>query len=162
MGRGGGEGVGDDGEAEVGGDFEGVVVEVEVADVGVVEALPAAAVVLDVVGVPALGEFFAVGGEFVDEVGEVGVGGGAGGFGAQAADRVVGDALPVAVEASGSGVAEDEAGQVGRPLVAIEGLLAQGAGESVGGEDVPSLIVPRRSMPRHDQGLAGKRCGIRG
>ncbi|GHF05254.1 hypothetical protein GCM10014715_71750 [Streptomyces spiralis] len=119
MGCGGGEGVGDDGQAGVGGDFEGVVVEVEIAGVGMVEALLSAAVVLDLVGVPALGEFLAVCGEFVDEIGEVGVVGSPGGFGAQAADRVVGDALPVAVEAPGARVEEDEAGQVRRLLLRV-------------------------------------------
>ncbi len=106
VGRGRGDAVGDDGQTGVGGDFEGVVVEVEIADIGVVEVLPAAAVILDVVGVPAKGELLAVGGEFVDEVGEAGevgevgevgeagVGRGAGGFGAEAADGVVLDTGP--------------------------------------------------------------------
>ena len=102
----GGDGVGDDGQPRVGGDLQGVVVEV--ADRGVMEELPSTAVVVDVVCVPPQGELGALGGEFVDQVGEFGVVRGAGGLGAQAADGVVDDARPVAVEAPGARVEEDE------------------------------------------------------
>jgi hypothetical protein len=68
----------------------------------VVEALGAGSVVLDVVGGPAFAEVLAAGGEFADEVREFGVVGVASGFGAEAADGVVGDAVPVAVEVSGT------------------------------------------------------------
>jgi hypothetical protein len=69
----------------IGGDFQGVVVGGEVTRGRVVERLDAAAVVLDVVGGPADPEFFAAGGQFPDQVGQVAVVGVAARFGAQAA-----------------------------------------------------------------------------
>lgn len=136
MGRVRGGRVGDDGQTRVGGDLQGAVVEVEVADRGVMEELASTAVALDVVRVPPPGELGAVGDEFVDEVGQVGVGRGTGGIGAQAPGGVVGDARPVAVEVSGARVEEDEAGEVRQLVLGVEGLVLRGAGELVGGEDV--------------------------
>ena len=60
-----------------------------------VEALHAGAVELDVVLGPADSEVVAAGGQLADQVGERAVVGVAAGFGAQDADGVVGDGVPV-------------------------------------------------------------------
>ena len=64
------------------------------------ELLGAGAVELDVVRAPADAELVAAGGELADEVGEALVVGVAAGDGAQEADAVVGDAVPVDEELS--------------------------------------------------------------
>ena len=70
--------------ADIGEEFERVVVEGEVADEGVVEELGSAAVLANVVGGPAGSEVVAAHGEFADEVGEVPVVGVASGVGGSA------------------------------------------------------------------------------
>ena len=89
--------------ADVGQQLESVVVEREVADEGVMERLAAAAVLQDVLGGPANTELLAPGGKLADEVGEVAVVGIPAGFGPEAADGGVGDAVPVPVERRATG-----------------------------------------------------------
>jgi hypothetical protein len=82
--------------------LEAFVVELEVADLGVVEVLDAADVEADVVAGPVLAELVAASGELADEVAEVAVVGVAAGGRAQRGDDVVRDAVPVEVEVAGA------------------------------------------------------------
>jgi hypothetical protein len=63
-------GVGDDGQAGVGGYLQGLVIEVQVPGDRVMEGLDAAAVVPDVVGGPVATELLAAGGQVADELAE--------------------------------------------------------------------------------------------
>jgi hypothetical protein len=64
-------GVGEDRQVGVEDDIEAFVVELQVADLGVVETLDAADVEAEVVAGPELAEGLAAGGQLADEVGEV-------------------------------------------------------------------------------------------
>src|SRR3954454_19098198 len=124
-------GVGEDGEAGVEDDFQALVVELEVADVPVVEVLDAADVEADVVAGPVLAELVAAGRQLADEVGELAVVRVAAGGRAQRGDDVACDAVPVEVEVAGARIEEDEARGV-RPLVAVEHLEEERVAERVG------------------------------
>src|SRR5690348_608289 len=105
-------GVGDDDLSRVGDERQRLVVECEVADEWVPEALAAGAVFANVVGCPPDAEVVAAHGEFADEFGEVPVVRVATSFDAEAADAGVGDVVPVDVEVTSAKVEEDEPGEV--------------------------------------------------
>ena len=113
------------------------------------ERLDAAAVVLDVVRGPADPELVASGGQLTDQVGELAVVGVAAGFGAQAADGGVGDAVPVAIELGRGGVEEDESGEVDRAVRVDERRGVQRVAELVGGQDVQPPVAHERGSADH-------------
>src|SRR5690348_5056562 len=129
-----GGGVADDErQSVVGGQVHGLVVEGELSDDRVVQALGAGAVVAYLVLGPASAEGVAAGGELADEVGQGLVVGVAADFCPQGGDVLVGDGVPVRVELGGGGVQEGEAGGVGRSGRAVEDRCEQGAGQGVAG-----------------------------
>ena len=81
-------------QAAVGGELHAFVVEVELADDRVVQALAAGLVVADVLGGPSLAERLAARGQLADEVADGSVVRVASGFGAQRGDQVLGGFLP--------------------------------------------------------------------
>ena len=137
-------GVDGEGEAGFGGHLESFVGEGELADDGVVEPFGAGAVVADVVAAPAGAEVVAAGGELADEVVEQPVVRVAAGFGAQDGDADVRGRVPVGVEALTGGVEEREPGDVRRPARVGVHVAVEGAGESVGGEDVHAAVAHER------------------
>ncbi len=116
-------------------------VERDVADHWVVEALHAGAVQLDVVGGPASAEVDAASGELADQIGEPLVVWIATSFGAQDADGVVGDRVPVEEELGGPWVEEQESGGVDGPRRVVEQQGVERPAELVGGEDVEPPVA---------------------
>jgi hypothetical protein len=102
-GRAGLGGVGEEALAEIGGQRERLVWQVEVSDDRVVDQLDAGGVDLDVVGGPSTPELVAAGRQLTDQIGEAPVVGVAAGLGAQDGDGVVGGLVPVAEEFGGVG-----------------------------------------------------------
>jgi hypothetical protein len=113
-----------------------------------VERLGPAAVVADVMTAPAHPEFVAAGCEFTDEAGQCRVVRVAAGLGAQAADGVVGDAVPVAVELGGAGIEEDEPGEIDRP----------GRGEERRVVQIPALASAKGRVLPEPRRLLGGWC----
>ncbi len=103
-------GVGEDGETAVSGQLQHLVGQAEVAHDRVVEVLGAGPVDAHVVRGPAGAELLAPSRELADEVRQIAVVGVPAGLRAQDGDRVVGDAVPVAVEVGRSRAEEDEPG----------------------------------------------------
>jgi len=97
-GRAGFGGVGDERLADVCGEFECLVGEVEITCKAVLEQLSAGPVGAYIVGGPSASEVVAACEQLADEVREVAVVGFTTGLGAEATDTVVGDAGPIAVE----------------------------------------------------------------
>jgi hypothetical protein len=118
----------DEGQAFVGGQIHGFVVEGELADERVIQAFGAGAVAVHFVLGPALAEGVTAGGELTDQVGKRLVVGVAADFCAQGGDILVGNGVPVGVELGGGRVEEGEAGGVDRPGGAVEDRRKQGTG----------------------------------
>src|SRR5215218_648486 len=91
-------GVSEEALAGIGGQGEGVVRQVDVADDRVVDELDAGGVDPDVMGGPAATEFVAAAGQLPNQIGKSPVIRMAAGLGVQQGDSVVGDLVPVAEE----------------------------------------------------------------
>ena len=119
----------------LGREFQSLEVQVQFADGGVAESLPAAAVELDVVAGPMLTERFALGGELADEGDEVLVVRVSSGLESKHRGGVGGHPVVVDEELPGSGIGVDEPSGVGRSLGTragdggVQDRRVQGAGE---------------------------------
>jgi hypothetical protein len=70
-------------------------------------------------------------------------------LGAQAADRLLGDAVPIAVEPGRVLIKEDEAGQVGRPHRVVEDRRVQRVSKLIRRQDVLPPVPHERRRVRH-------------
>ena len=118
------------------GERSGLVGELEVADVGVVDLLGAGAVVAHVVGGPPQTEVVRACGELADEPGQGLVVRVPAGLGAEGGDDAAGALLPRGVEDAGRRVEEGEEGVVAAAGGIVEDGRQEGAPERVGGDDV--------------------------
>lgn len=132
--------VDEEGEADIGGELHALVVQLEFADDGVVQALEAGAVERDLVRGPADSELLAARRELPDEVGERLVVRVPAGRGPEDGDAGVGGALPVVEEVAGAGAQERESDGVRRPDGIAEDLRVQGMPEDVGGQEVATVV----------------------
>src|SRR5665811_2058256 len=98
----------------------------------------------DVVRCPEGAERVAAGGELADEVAELAVVRCAAGFAAEERHELLRRVVPVAVEAGGAGIEEEEAPEVRGPSGVHVHLGEQGAAERVGRDDVEAPVLHDR------------------
>lgn len=133
--------VGHERQARVGGQLQRLVGEGQIADERVVEALGARAVEADVVACPEDPELRAAGGQLPDEVRQRPVIRVPARLTTQRRHDVMGDRVPIDVEAPGPRVEKEEPRRVWRPDGVRELLRVEGLGQRVRVQDVEPAIV---------------------